>query len=345
MTTDAYHLKNISHYYGTKKVLDVNDLTIPQGSITGLVGPNGSGKSTLLKLLGFALEPSEGDVFFRGKKEVCFSPAVRSRVTLLTQTPCLLKRTVYENIVYGLKIRKDTKDIRPRVEKALVDVGMKFSNFAERKWHELSGGEAQRVAMAARLILKPEVLLLDEPVASVDTKSARLIRNASMKAREKWGTTLVIASHDLQWLYSISDNHLAIFNGKIFSSGYENVIPGPYKKANGDILVKQTGNGESIYLKAPVEKSETAIISKKHLSIDGEHLNLPPDAAHGKINHLPGQITSMLLGKSSKGIMTEIRMGELSFILKLDQEQVENLKLYPGKKITLKFSSDDVEWI
>ncbi len=89
-----YHLKNIRHYYGPKKVLDIDDLEIRTGSITGLMGPNGSGKSTLLKMLAFALKLKEGQIFYKGREESGFSPEVRLKVTLLTQKPYLLKRTV-----------------------------------------------------------------------------------------------------------------------------------------------------------------------------------------------------------------------------------------------------------
>ena len=185
MTRDPsiYHLKNIRHYYGQKKVLDIGDLDIRTGSITGLMGPNGSGKSTLLKMLAFALKPTEGRIFYKGREESGFSPEVRLKVTLLTQKPYLLKRTVFDNIIYGLKIRNDRHNLEERVKTALSKVGLDFQTFSHRKWHQLSGGEAQRVALAARLILKPEVLLLDEPIASVDTKSAELIRTASLKAQ------------------------------------------------------------------------------------------------------------------------------------------------------------------
>ncbi len=104
MTRDPsiYHLKNIRHYYGQQKILDIYDLDISTGSITGLMGPNGSGKSTLLKILAFALKPTEGQIFYKGREESGFSPEVRLKVTLLTQKPYLLKRTVFENIIYGL---------------------------------------------------------------------------------------------------------------------------------------------------------------------------------------------------------------------------------------------------
>jgi len=318
----AYHLKDIRHYYGDKKVLDIDRLKIENGSITGLIGPNGSGKSTLLKLLAFADKPSMGHILYKGRPELPFSATVRSRVTLLTQKPYLLKRTVFDNIVYGLKIRKET------------------NNLAARPWHELSGGEAQRVAMAARLILKPEVLLLDEPVTSVDTESARLIRKASLNAKKNWGTTLVIASHDLQWLNSISDRQLSIFKGTLFSTGMENIITGPFERSEQETLIKKLEGGQIIKLKAPAQKECTAIIRKKNIFID-----LKKQPGNGHLNQLSGHIVSMLLEKKSDTIMATISIHDLSLILTLSPDSIRRLDLYPGKKVILKFHSYDIEWI
>ena len=336
----TYHLKNIQHYYGNTKVLDIDDLKIEKGSITGLIGPNGSGKSTLLKLLAFARKPTLGQIFYKGHPELPFSSSIRSKITLLTQKPYLLKRTVFENIVYGLKIRNEKHNLEKRVTEALLNVGLDYQNFATRFWHQLSGGEAQRVAMAARLILTPEVLLLDEPIANVDIESASLIRKASLNARKNWGTTLVIASHDLQWLSSISDQQLSIFKGNIFSTGMENIITGPFEKSDQKILVKKLEDGQIIRLIAPAQTSSSAIIRKKNITID-----LEKQLGNDHLNQLSGHIASMLLGTKSETILVTISINDLSLIVNLSSDKIGRLDLYPGKKVILKFYSHDVEWV
>ncbi len=105
------------------------------------------------------------------------------------------------------------KDVENKISTSMSHMGLDFQHFAHRKWNELSGGEAQRVAMAARLVLKPQVLLLDEPTASVDVKSAALIQEAAKKARHEWGTTIIVASHDRNWLDGICDTHLHLSSG------------------------------------------------------------------------------------------------------------------------------------
>ncbi len=333
-----YHLKNIRHYYDSIKALDIDDLKIKKGSITALIGPNGSGKTTLLKLLAFAQIPTQGQIFYKGQEEFLFSSIVRSKVTLLTQKPYLLKRTVFENIAYGLKIRKDKNHVKERVKKALLNVGLDYQGFAGRQWHELSGGEAKRVAMAARLVFEPEVLLLDEPIASVDTESAKLIRHASLKARDARGTTLVIASHDLEWLYSISDKQFFIFKGKVFTTGMENIITGPFQRFDQAFCEKKLDDKQSVYLKTTQKKTCAAIIKKKNIL-----LNLKKQSNNDTHNQLSGHITSMFLEKKNKSIMVIVTICDLSFALRLTPDRISNL--YPGKKVVLMFHPDDVEWI
>lgn len=212
---DAYHLKNIRQVYDGRTVLDIPFLRIRSGSILGLFGPNGSGKSTLLRLLALLEDPNQGTVCFQGRRVSSRDALTRRRISLLDQDPYLLKRSVLANVAYGLKVRGYTV-IRDRAEKALEQVGLPASQFAGRRWHELSGGEAQRVALAARLVLKPSVLLLDEPTGNLDQESSERIRLASLAAREEWGATIVLVSHDRSWLENVSDRFLVMDRGQVF---------------------------------------------------------------------------------------------------------------------------------
>lgn len=338
-TEPAYRLENLVHYYGDKKVLDITAFEIPKGSILGLLGPNGSGKSTLLKLLAFAMKPFGGRILFNGHPEAPFSPRVRSRVTLLTQKPYLLKRTVFQNVAFGLKIRKDTQDLENRVRTALGNVGLAFDGFAHRPWHELSGGEAQRVAMAARLILKPEVLLLDEPVASVDTKSAALIRQASLAARENWGTTLVIASHDLAWLFDCTDTQVSMSGGTLFETGLETVIPGPYDQPDTHAPKRTLADGQSLVLSPMDKRGGTAVIRKAHI-----HISLKPEKGNGFDNQILGEVRSMHLARQGQGIMTRITASGITFTLGLEPSQADALRLHPGKEVVMMFKSAHIQW-
>jgi len=214
MSQAAYRLADAAQVYAGREVLRVAALDIPAGRITGIAGPNGSGKSTLLRILAFLEAPVSGRMSFFGAPCGFEDEALRRQATLLTQEPYLLRRSVAGNVAYGLKVRGLGAG-EAVVGAALEMVGLAPERFARRNWFELSGGEAQRVALAARLVLRPRVLLLDEPTASLDEDSARRIREAALAAREQWGATVVAVSHDMAWLHSLADSVVFMRGGQV----------------------------------------------------------------------------------------------------------------------------------
>jgi len=200
-------------------VLFVPKLDIARGAIVGLAGHNGSGKSTLLKVLGFLLEPQAGELHFDGRPvdRAAYRAGhlLRRRAALLGQDTCLLSRSVAANVSYGLALR-GLPATEGDIAAALALVGLDSTAYARRPWRQLSGGEARRVALAARLILKPEALLLDEPTTGLDRASTAHVKAAALAARQH-GATLVIASHELDWLSSIADTLLTLEEGRIVS--------------------------------------------------------------------------------------------------------------------------------
>jgi tungstate transport system ATP-binding protein len=304
------------------------------------MGPNGSGKSTLLKLLAFIEKPSSGEILYDGKPAAPFSPSVRFRVTLLTQDPYLMKRTVFENVSYGLKLRgeKDRAKLAEKVEEALSLVGL-APEFSERYFRELSGGEAQRVALAARLALKPEVLLLDEPTASVDALSGQYIREASLNARSRWKTTLVVASHDLQWLRGVCDKTYHLYNGKIFGSGLETLLFGPWVPESESVWKKELGNGRKIFATPPPSPEASAVLISEKIFLS----NLRQGTDHD--NCLEAVVSRMEFQKSQDGIVATVVAGNVPFTATVSREKISRLGLYPGKKVFVAFNSADLKWI
>ena len=168
-----YRLDSIRKCYGSNVALDIDELTIGEGRLYTLTGANGAGKSTLLNILAFLSPPTSGEIFYSGKRVDWNHGSMeeyRRKVTLLHQSPYLFEGTVYDNVAFGLKARGIQGEAqRRRVDKALDTAGL--PGFRDRKARELSGGEAQRVAMARALVLEPEVLLLDEPLANIDRET------------------------------------------------------------------------------------------------------------------------------------------------------------------------------
>ena len=192
-----YRLQSIRKRYGSNVALDVEELTIAEGRLYTLTGANGAGKSTLLGILAFLAPPTSGEIFYAGVRVDWNHGSVeeyRRKVTLLHQSPYLFGGSVHDNVAFGLKVRGiPGEEHRRIVDRALDGVGLQ--GFRDRKARELSGGEAQRVAMARALALNPEVLLLDEPLANIDRETAGLLETviASLPAR---GTTVVMTTHD-----------------------------------------------------------------------------------------------------------------------------------------------------
>ncbi|MDM8515199.1 ATP-binding cassette domain-containing protein [Desulfobacterales bacterium HSG16] len=335
-----YKIRGLKHYYNSFPALEIDELSLHQGSIVGLIGPNGSGKSTLLNLLGFIDNPTFGKILFKNKPAAPFSESVRFQVTILPQTPYLMKRSVYKNIEYGLKLRGDKNDRRKMIYDALSMVGMSGDEFVSRRWFELSGGEAQRVALAARLVLKPEVLLLDEPIASVDAASAQLIKDASIRACREWGTTLIITSHDWQWMYEVCDRMLQLFRGRFFGSGSETILFGPWHENADGLWKKVTGNGEDIIVSKPPKKDSVAVISTKDISVQ-----LPDDQVISENLCLKGMISRLVLEKNTGCVISTIIAGSQPFNVKFTQKQVRKLNLYPGSDVNIGYNPDSIKWL
>lgn len=211
-----YRLDSIRKCYGSNVALDIDELTIGEGRLYTLTGANGAGKSTLLNLLAFLSPPTSGEIFYSGKQVDWNHGSVeehRRKVTLLHQSPYLFGGTVHDNVAFGLKARGIQGEAqRRRVDKALDGVGLQ--GFRDRKARELSGGEAQRVAMARALALEPEVLLLDEPLANIDQETAGSLETviASLPAR---GTTVVLITHDPDQPARLNGESILLEGGKV----------------------------------------------------------------------------------------------------------------------------------
>ena len=211
-------MDSIRKCYGSNVALDIEELTIAEGRLYTLTGANGAGKSTLLSILAFLAPPTSGEIFYAGKRVDWDHGSVeeyRRKVTLLHQSPYLFGGSVHDNVAFGLKVRGiPGEEQRQRIDKALDVVGLR--GFRDRKARDLSGGEAQRVAMARALALKPEVLLLDEPLANIDRETTGLLETviASLPAQ---GTTVIMTTHD--------PDHPGRLNGEsIFLEGGRHVL-------------------------------------------------------------------------------------------------------------------------
>ncbi|GAB7026885.1 energy-coupling factor ABC transporter ATP-binding protein [Geotalea toluenoxydans] len=223
--TTLFTLRSIRKFYRNNIVLDLEHLDIHQGRCYLLTGQNGAGKSTLLNILAFLSPPTSGDISFEGhgvdwKSRTLL--ACRQKVTLLHQSPYLFAGTVFANVAYGLNARKIPHGLQQQlVDEALDSVGL--SGFQARPVQDLSGGEAQRVAMARALILKPLVLLLDEPFSSVDRKTAEMMESI-LASLPQGGTTVIMATHEPSREPLLFAESIHLVQGKLAGSPQVNCL-------------------------------------------------------------------------------------------------------------------------
>lgn len=189
-------LRSILKRYSEKEILKGVSLEIQRGELISIVGPSGSGKTTLLRLIDGLEFPDSGEIYIddnRLTKEN--APLIRTKVGMVFQNPVLFDASVYDNIAFSLKFRGMPNDlIRQKVEVALNLV--KLKDLAKRSALTLSGGEAQRVALARVLVYDPELILLDEPTANLDPANVLIIENALRNANLQ-GKTIVLVTHNI----------------------------------------------------------------------------------------------------------------------------------------------------
>ena len=219
MSDFVYRLLNVTKEYQGRRVLQVDNLKIERGEVFALVGPSGAGKSTLLRLLNFLEPPSTGRVRFLDIEFGASQPMplkYRRRVTTVFQRPILLNRSVQANVGYGLSLR-GLRDPNGEIEKALEQVGLQA--LSRQRARTLSGGEAQRVALARAIVLKPDVLLLDEPTANLDPYNVGLIEEIVTKLNREQGTTLVLVTHNVFQAKRLAHRVALMLESQIIEAG------------------------------------------------------------------------------------------------------------------------------
>ena len=186
-----FQAKELRKDYGKIKALYMPSFRMERGELIVLAGRNGSGKSTFLRLLAFLESPTSGTLDYYGN-----TSDPRKEITMLLQNAYLLRDTVIRNVTLGLRLRGEKEDLWKKYLDAMRAVGFSQpESMADRPQSNLSGGEKQRVALAARIILRPAVLLLDEPTAHVDAASEQTILGSVLRIVEA-GSSVICATHD-----------------------------------------------------------------------------------------------------------------------------------------------------
>lgn len=211
-------LKNITVEFDGERVLDDLSLYIRDGEFVTLLGSSGCGKTTTLRIIAGFIEPDSGQVLFDSKDMSGVPPYKREVNTIFQRYALFPHYNVFENIAYGLRVRRTPEHvIREEVSAMLKLVGLE--GFEKRNVTKLSGGQQQRVAIARALVLKPKVLLLDEPLAALDLKLRKDMQNELKNIQKKLGITFIYVTHDQEEALSMSDTVVVMNKGKIQQIG------------------------------------------------------------------------------------------------------------------------------
>jgi len=204
-------LEGLSFLVGGRRLIDGISTTLEAGPRTLILGPNGAGKSLLLRLCHGLIAPSEGRVLWGGR--TLDEASVRRRQAMVFQHPVVLRRSVRANVTYGLALAGvPRRERRKQAEAALSEVGL--AGLADRPARALSGGERQRLALARAWALHPEVMLLDEPTASLDPAATRAVEQV-IAAFDMAGTKIVMTTHDLGQARRLADDVLFLHRGRL----------------------------------------------------------------------------------------------------------------------------------
>ncbi|RSL31869.1 ABC transporter ATP-binding protein [Salibacterium salarium] len=251
-------LKKIEKSFGETAVLRNITLDVQEGELVTFIGPSGSGKTTLLRVVGGFHQQTGGTVLLGGQTIDVLPPEKRSTGMVFQNYALFPHMTVYENVEYGLKIQTVGKVERnQRIKEALQQV--QLDGYENRKPSELSGGQQQRVAIARCLVLKPKVLLLDEPLSNLDANLRVVMRDEIRRLKEELNLTIVFVTHDQEEALSISDRILVLKDGIVQQLETPSIV---YQRPANEFVAKFVGHANLLEGTFTVEGEETYFQTK-----------------------------------------------------------------------------------
>ncbi|HKL22066.1 MAG TPA: ABC transporter ATP-binding protein, partial [Tichowtungia sp.] len=200
------------------RAVDGISLDIPKGEFITLLGPSGCGKTTTLRMIAGFEQPTDGQIKVKGKNINGVPPFDRNMPMVFQSYALFPHLTIFDNIAYGLKLRKMDREVI-RNEVAVASQMVNLVGLEKRYPGELSGGQQQRVALARALVLKPEIILFDEPLSNLDAKLRIQTRTEIKRVQHMLGITAIYVTHDQAEALSMSDKIVVMNNGKIMQVG------------------------------------------------------------------------------------------------------------------------------
>ena len=328
-------------------ILDLPELAVEEGEILVVLGPTGAGKSTLLRVMNLLQRPARGAIFWRDRRVPWPAPlALRRRMAMVFQSPLLFSGSVLDNVEYGLLIRGERRaNARAKAEAMLRRI--RIDHAAHQRAATLSGGEAQRAAIARAMVLEPELLLLDEPLSALDEPiRERLLEELRQIIRER-RIACVYVTHEQAEAFALADRIAILSAGRLLQLGTpEEVFYRPRGRAVAEFL--QTGNILPGEIEAKEEglarvriggrtlwaSSELPPASRVLACIRSEEIHLTRNGDAGA-NRLDGTVVALLGGGPT--VKVEVDCGFAVSVL-VTRRTVRDLGLRPGERVGVVFA-------
>jgi spermidine/putrescine transport system ATP-binding protein len=250
-------VRNIIKRYGNITAVDNVSFTVKEGEFFSLLGPSGCGKTTILRIIGGFIEQNSGTVLINGAKMDGIAPNKRNTSMVFQNLALFPHMNVKENIVYGLKKRRINESL---IEEKLKNIlsAVTLTGYEKRSINELSGGQQQRVALARSLIIEPGILLLDEPLASLDKKLRVSMRTELKEIQRRTKTTFLYVTHDQSEAITMSDSIAVMNNGRIIQTGKPDII---YNRPANTFVADFIGAGNFIPLECIGVKGRSQVLT------------------------------------------------------------------------------------
>ncbi|WMJ76027.1 MULTISPECIES: ABC transporter ATP-binding protein [unclassified Sedimentibacter] len=335
-------LENICKTYESTQVVKDVSMEIEDGEIMVLLGPSGCGKTTLLRMIAGLISRTQGRILFNDVDVSSFPPQKRNTAMVFQNYALFPHLNVEENISFGLKVRKlPTSKINEMVAKIIKSV--ELEGLEKRKIQELSGGQRQRVALARALVIKPDILLFDEPLSNLDEKLRVSMRQSIKKLQRELGITSIYVTHDQEEAMSIADRITVMNKGEIQQCASPNEI---YRNPKNSFVASFVGQANlfNCQVQSDSDKKYINVLNKK-INIENdiigetvtamirpEHLHIDKDGIEGVIDF-----------KEELGLITrcQIKIGDMN--ISLDELNAsEHHTLGVGEKIFVSFGENDV---
>jgi sulfate/thiosulfate transport system ATP-binding protein len=297
---------DVTKSFGDFSALSNVSVAIPEGSLTALLGPSGSGKSTLLRVIA-GLEPPDSGQVLIGDEDVTDRPARARGVGMVFQHYAAFKHmTVYDNVAFGLTIRKrPRKEISRRVHELLELV--QLEGLAKRYPSQLSGGQRQRMALARALAVDPEVLLLDEPFGALDARVRKELRAWLRRLHDEVHVTTIIVTHDQEEAMEVAGQIVVINQGRVAQVGTPREL---YESPANEFVMSFVG---------PVNKIGETFIRPSDISLSLEPDGESTEVMVERVVHLGFEVRAELVRDDGQHLLAQ-----------LTQEEAQSLELERG---------------